>query len=197
MTWLTNLDVRYARDGVHAKLLADLRYEGKYDEFLVPAGYVTDFATVPWFVQWLLPKQGKWTRPAILHDRNCDENNAFYAAALSLAGHEMSDRQAHAFARGMVADPKNTDLYDRNLHVYVPRPAAGPVDTDGVFRRTVREEGTDPISTELLWMGVRLGALANAARRPGWLRTAPRVLADLAAVVAVLAGLVALLAVVL
>lgn len=55
-------------------------------------------------------------------------------------------------------------------------PDINPVDTDGIFRRCLRELGVPLVRRWLMWAGVRWGALANPARRPGWLRTAPAVL---------------------
>lgn len=50
-------------------------------------------------------------------------------------------------------------------------------DVDGLFRRQVREDGTGLIRRWILWWGVRLGAVANPDRRPGFLRDAPAVVA--------------------
>jgi hypothetical protein len=50
------------------QLLEPLRYIGQSDEFLVPEGYVTDFASVPRIAVWLVPTYGRYTAPAILHD---------------------------------------------------------------------------------------------------------------------------------
>lgn len=49
-------------------LLKTFTYHGKHESFLVPAGQTTDFASVPKFMTWLLPRYGKWTKAAILHD---------------------------------------------------------------------------------------------------------------------------------
>jgi hypothetical protein len=49
-------------------------------------------------------------------------------------------------------------------------------DTDGIFRRIMREEGVPPVRRRLIWVGVRWGALFNPARRQGWLKDAPLVL---------------------
>lgn len=38
------------------------------DTFIVPAGYVTDLATVPRFLHWLALPYGPYTRAAVLHD---------------------------------------------------------------------------------------------------------------------------------
>lgn len=45
-----------------------LTYTGRRDTFVVPAGFPTDFATVPRSVVWLLPTYGDYTKAAILHD---------------------------------------------------------------------------------------------------------------------------------
>ena len=50
------------------------------------------------------------------------------------------------------------------------------VDTDGLFRRVMRESGVGFCTRWAMWAGVRWGALANPARRAGWLSTAPQVL---------------------
>ncbi|WP_246063655.1 DUF1353 domain-containing protein [Blastococcus colisei] len=45
-----------------------LVYQGNRDRFVVPDGFVTDFATVPALVRWLVPRFGTYTLAAILHD---------------------------------------------------------------------------------------------------------------------------------
>lgn len=57
-----------ALDAVRWRLAETLVYEGEVDRFVVPAGYVTDFATVPRIAVWLIPRFGNYTRAAILHD---------------------------------------------------------------------------------------------------------------------------------
>src|SRR5438093_7156274 len=37
----------------------------------VPAGFVTDLASVPVFLTWIFPRYGKYTKAAILHDYLC------------------------------------------------------------------------------------------------------------------------------
>jgi hypothetical protein len=57
--------------------LADaLRYVGNTDRFVVPAGFRTDFASVPRVFVWLIPKYGRYTKAAILHDFLCVEAKA-------------------------------------------------------------------------------------------------------------------------
>lgn len=65
---------------------------------------------------------------------------------------------------------------------YCVRLAAGdsPIsshDVDGLFRRVMREAGVGLITRWVMWTGVRWGALTNPARRVGWWRDAPVVVA--------------------
>ena len=50
------------------ELVDALVYQGRRDRFVVPAGFRTDFATVPGLVRWLVPRFGTYTLAAILHD---------------------------------------------------------------------------------------------------------------------------------
>jgi hypothetical protein len=45
-----------------------LVYRGRSQTFVVPRGFGTDFASVPRVVVWLIPRFGRYTLPAILHD---------------------------------------------------------------------------------------------------------------------------------
>ena len=45
-----------------------LVYRGRDQVFVVPRDFATDFATVPRAVVWLIPRFGRYTLPAILHD---------------------------------------------------------------------------------------------------------------------------------
>ncbi|TYP82084.1 DUF1353 domain-containing protein [Blastococcus xanthinilyticus] len=55
------------------------------------------------------------------------------------------------------------------------RPPVNARETDGLFRRVMREAGVGPVTRWVMWTGVRWGALANPARRAGWWRDAPAV----------------------
>jgi hypothetical protein len=46
----------------------ELVYEGNDQTFVVPSGTGTDFASVPRVFVWLLPRYGRYTKAAILHD---------------------------------------------------------------------------------------------------------------------------------
>jgi hypothetical protein len=72
MPFLTdNVSVRQV-DDEHWKLLEDLVYQGNQETFTVPAGFKTDFASVPRLFTWLIPRYGRYTRAAILHDFLCE-----------------------------------------------------------------------------------------------------------------------------
>ena len=116
------------------RLTAPFVYPGRDQTFTVPAGFVTDLASVPRALSALVPIAGRHDRAAIVHDFLCT----------ALDG--------------------GTPIVDA-------------VDTDGIFRRILRELGVPLVLRWLFWTGVRWGALANPARRRGWLRTAPAVLA--------------------
>lgn len=55
-------------DGKRWELVQSFVYQGSTESFEVPAGFTTDFASVPRFVVWLIPRYGRWTQAAILHD---------------------------------------------------------------------------------------------------------------------------------
>jgi len=55
-------------DDSNWELLSPLLYRGNTDFFVVPSGQRTDFASVPRFFVWFLPRYGKYTKAAILHD---------------------------------------------------------------------------------------------------------------------------------
>jgi hypothetical protein len=63
----TDLTVRRASDQLW-EVLRPLVYRGQRDTFVVPAGFRTDFASVPRVVVWLIPRFGRYTLGAVLHD---------------------------------------------------------------------------------------------------------------------------------
>jgi hypothetical protein len=115
------------------EVVEPLVYRGQRDTFVVPAGFPTDFASVPRLVVWLFPRFGRYTLAAVLHDWLTTEG----------------------LRTGVVSSR----------------------DADGIFRRVMAELQVPPVRRWLMWAGVRWGALARPARRPGWALDAPRVLA--------------------
>jgi hypothetical protein len=114
-------------------LVDDLVYRGHRQRFVVPAGFRTDFASVPRLVTWLVPRFGAYTLAAILHDWLCRDG--------------------------------------------IRSGAVSPREADGIFRRVMRESGVPVLLRWMMWAGVRWGALTDEERRPGWLISAPGVLA--------------------
>lgn len=56
------------RDETNWKVREPFSYTGKTETFPVPAGAETDFASVPRIFVWFLPRYGRYTLAAILHD---------------------------------------------------------------------------------------------------------------------------------
>lgn len=64
LVWLEDQE-----DGTHAKLLAPLEYLTEDGwRIAVPAGFITDFASIPRVLWSLIPPRGRYNRPAIIHD---------------------------------------------------------------------------------------------------------------------------------
>jgi hypothetical protein len=128
------------------KLLEDLVYEGQDQRFTIPAGYVTDFATVPKFLRWLINPYGPYTRAAIVHDWLITEMARWWA-----------ERKAG----------REPDWL----------PPATSRDTDGIFRRIMREEGTPMPTRWVMWTAVRTASLFNPRRAYGrrFLRDLPAI----------------------
>jgi len=55
-------------DDENWQVRARLIYQGKHEPFTVPFGQETDFASVPRVFVWFLPRYGRYTKAAILHD---------------------------------------------------------------------------------------------------------------------------------
>jgi hypothetical protein len=68
VTWL----LRYIRveqiDDVRWRLLAPVIYLGVRGRYTAPSGYITDFASVPRILWWLVPPYGRYTAAAVIHD---------------------------------------------------------------------------------------------------------------------------------
>jgi Protein of unknown function (DUF1353) len=67
MPFLNDLVVRQVGD-VSWQLVEPLVYQGDRELFTVPAGFRTDFASVPRAYQWLIARSGRYTKAAVLHD---------------------------------------------------------------------------------------------------------------------------------
>lgn len=58
----------YIEGAKHWRLGAPLLWEDEHEAIAVPEGFLTDLASIPRAVQWLIPVNGKHRRAAILHD---------------------------------------------------------------------------------------------------------------------------------
>ena len=162
-------------DPINWKFLERFRWKGSQgDIFEIEPGELTDFATVPWWTQAIFPRTGTWSKAAALHDKMCRLQNEYYKL-----------------------QPKgNHFLWVRikyDAGVVVKKPVFTSIDTDAIFYKNARADGTDPVRAELLWFGVRTGSLINPARREEWLQTSLRYFADLIVILAFLAAIVLLI----
>jgi hypothetical protein len=46
----------------------DIGFLGSGETIIVPIGFRTDFASIPWFARWQFPTSGKVAKAALLHD---------------------------------------------------------------------------------------------------------------------------------
>jgi len=67
MGFESELVVRQVADFEWA-LVEPLEYRGNEDLFVVPVDFETNFASVPAIFQWLIPRTGRYTSAAVLHD---------------------------------------------------------------------------------------------------------------------------------
>lgn len=101
------------------KLLSPIEYhvgsENSQEVVTVPAGFVTDFASVPWGLWNLFPPLGLWARAAIVHDYLCETKGLF--------GRYSSSRCADIFREAMAV--VGVGVVKRNLMWAAVR-AGGP-----------------------------------------------------------------------
>ncbi len=172
-------------DARNWRLLQDFSWVGSKDTpdvFTIQRGEITDFASVPWFMQSLLPRTGTWTKAAVLHDKMCVDLYEFHRRRKAYYQWAKDFKAVGGDVTGFFADEPKPPIPLR----------FSSNDADAIFRKNCRDGGTGRIRSELLWFGVRCGALRRP-RRDKWLRTFPRFLMDLVAIVIVLVGTVAFL----
>ena len=96
-TFLTPLVVEVMESGKKFKLHYDFTYLWKreYIEIHVRRGFITDFASVPRIFRIIIPKLGKWNKPAVIHD-------AIYQDVV--AEHRFSRKEADIIFRDSMLD---------------------------------------------------------------------------------------------
>lgn len=125
------------------KVLYAIAYEGARETFIIPAGFVSDLASVPQAFQWLINDRGTHTLAAILHD---------YLYSLCRKG-EFSYRDADAIFRRVLRE-EGDSLVKRNLMWSAVRAGNG-------FK-----EGTDAIEREELLAIMPLAILVGVVTVP-------------------------------
>ena len=71
------------------RLVNALIYKGRRDTIIVPAGFETDFATVPAIVAWLIERFGTFTAAAVVHDWLCVQLDDAFHGRRELSGDEV------------------------------------------------------------------------------------------------------------
>jgi len=111
LTFLTDLEdfdyKPYVKDGeivrkkvaTEGALLWDSKEEGK---ICVQSGFVTDLASIPWFVMWLLAKLGKHQRGAVLHDWLTRHNIGSFKWAIEEFNRAMKQDGVASWRRWMI-----------------------------------------------------------------------------------------------
>jgi hypothetical protein len=147
-------------DGTTFALWEEVTYTGTQgDSWVLPEGFRTDFATIPSIVSWAVAKLGAYTLAAIIHDLLCEGLNRWWRAL-----------QAFAAGEAFLENDLDTSWIVLADGTRVDPPTANAVDADAIFYKIARDHGTDPVTAALLYTGVRWGALANPARRDGFMR---------------------------
>jgi len=144
------------------KLQNDLTYHGKCGDFIVRAGFVTDFATVPRFLSWLIPTYGLYTLAAIVHDYLCVKLAIYHNLLMTYTDVKLMQKFGWVYRDGEGITP--------------PEGLTSSHDTDAIFRRIMRELEVPFLRRWLMWTGVRWGAMMNPARRAGILADLPKML---------------------
>lgn len=150
----TPLRIELGENGLWV-LLEDLVWVGTDgDTLIVRAGEETDFASVPRWLQALLPSADpRVVRAAVVHDFLCRELNDWHRA-VEQSRFTMDEAMQYAKVGG------------------VPRPIFSSTDADAIFKKIMADEGAGWWMQNIGWVGVRLGAAVSPARRPGWQSTA-------------------------
>lgn len=99
--FMTPLNLCDTGDGAHFMLLSPLVYTSRTGRIItVPAGFVTDFASIPRLLWWRYPRSGPWNRAAVVHDYLYVENgmerveaDSIFKEALEVCGVGWRTRQ--------------------------------------------------------------------------------------------------------
>lgn len=153
------------------RLVSPLIWTGTQgDTFIVPAGFRTDFATVPRVLRSVVESYGAYTRAAVLHD---------WLLRLLAYWQRMMRLQAggHIATPADVPEDVRSALFTEDGRL-LPQPPVTSRDIDGIFRKVMQELGVGYAKRWSMWAAVRWGALFNADRAygRGFAADLPRVL---------------------
>ena len=129
--------VTVTEHGDYWKLCNPLEYVGNTDRWTIPAGFVTDFASIPAWAQPLLPRTGKHNRAAVLHDY-------LYRIAVGIIP------SCRLCSYKSVVDPAC------KLPPWLPRK-----DADRIFLRAMRELFVPEWRARAMYLGVRAADWLN------------------------------------
>lgn len=144
--FLSKLQVEVV-DAKRWRLLSDLILKGRLgDIIVVKAGTITDFATVPQWLQSIFPKIGAWTEASVVHDELIYRLERYRRALKRWKGSKL--------LRETTPPPEPPLINSR--------------DTDGIFRMIMEDRGVHFVTRWLAWAAVRWAALFSPARWGGW-----------------------------
>lgn len=124
--------VTVTEHGDYWRLTRPLGYEGNTDRWIVPAGFVTDFASIPWWARWVLSPTGKHNRAAVLHD------------------------YLYRIAVGRIESTTDPAAVRDDLPAWLSRR-----DADRIFLRALRELGVPEWQARTMYLGVRAAHRLN------------------------------------
>jgi hypothetical protein len=87
------------------ELLEEVAYCSFYTEptwTVIPAGFRTDFASIPRFFWRLFPPFGKYAGAAIVHDWHCDNRTVDYRTAAKIFLEVMEDLRVNKIVRALM-----------------------------------------------------------------------------------------------
>lgn len=147
-------------DGTNFMLVNPMEYEIKStgQVITVPAGFVTDFATVPWYARWRISPLGKHSVAAIVHDylyweQRCtrDEADRILREAMGEYGSSVADQEIVYYAVSYGAqsawDENAADRKKGYIRVLTGGKENFAINTDwGSYRdQLLKEHATEPV----------------------------------------------------
>ena len=136
----------HTADGKHWILQTPMVYRvgTTRDSVIVPAGFVTDRASIPYIAQWLIPKDGRHTLPAVVHDYLYWTRTCSQAEADRLFLHAMVETRSPPWRRNLIykavarfgarAYAENLTKRDAGNIRILPQPSACPAIEPGLGR---------------------------------------------------------------